>query len=292
LKAAPFEYVRATSVAEACELLHRHNDAAKLIAGGQSLVPMMAMRLARPSVLVDINEIADLKFISFERDAAHVGAATRQCVAERDVTLAARVPLIRQALVRVGHVQTRNRGTVGGSLVHADPAAELPLVAQVLGARMQLRTTSGVRSVPAERFFSGPMTTLTRFDECLEEVQWPVWPERLIGSAFAEMSMRHGDFAIVAVAAQVALNDEGYCVRAAFGVGGAGPTAVAFPRLAERLIGTRLEEDLVQDVAQEAAKTLKPSSDLHASASYRRHLAAVLTARVLRSARDQARSER
>ncbi|MGC2518164.1 MAG: FAD binding domain-containing protein, partial [Burkholderiales bacterium] len=119
MKAAPFEYARAGSVAEACELLRRHGDGAKLIAGGQSLVPMMAMRLARPAWLIDINEIAALKFVAIEKDAARTGAATRQCVMERDDALAARVPLLRQALRWVGHVQTRNRGTVGGSLAHA-----------------------------------------------------------------------------------------------------------------------------------------------------------------------------
>jgi CO/xanthine dehydrogenase FAD-binding subunit len=146
LKAAPFAYVRARSVSEACELLRQGGDDAKLIAGGQSLVPMMAMRLARPRRLVDINEIAAVKFIAIEADTARTGACTRQCVIERDDALAARVPLLRQALAWVGHAQTRNRGTVGGSLVHADPAAELPLVAQVLGATLVLRSASGARA--------------------------------------------------------------------------------------------------------------------------------------------------
>src|SRR5215467_928418 len=175
LKSAPFEYARAASLAEACALLAEHGDAAKLIAGGQSLVPMMAMRLVRPSFLVDINEIGALKFVSNGNDALRTGACTRQCVVERDDTLAAKVPLLRQALAWVGHVQTRNRGTNGGSLAHADPSAELPLVAQVLGAKVVLRSAKGARTLEAEKFFSGPMMTAIRPDECLEEIRWPMW---------------------------------------------------------------------------------------------------------------------
>src|SRR5262245_1403101 len=253
---------------------------------------MMAMRLARPSVLVDINEIADLKFVAVERDAVRIGACTRQCVGERDEALAGRVPLVRQALAWVGHVQTRTRGTIGGSLAHADPAAELPLIALVLGAKMRIRARNGVRSVPAGQFFFGAMTTAIQPEECLEEVEWPIWPERRTGSAFTEMSMRHGDFAIVAAAAQVALDAEGRCMRAIFGLGGVAPTPLAFPRLAERLVGSRLEERLVQSTAHDAARSLEPSGDLHASAAYRRHLATVLAARVLRSAREEASGKR
>jgi CO/xanthine dehydrogenase FAD-binding subunit len=291
LKAAPFEYVRAGSIAAACELLRQAGDAIKLIAGGQSLVPMMAMRLARPGRLVDINEIAALKFVALGPDVVRIGACTRQCVIERDDALAARVPLLRQALAWVGHVQTRNRGTIGGSLAHADPAAELPLAAQVLGARMMLRSTAGVRCVPANAFFAGPLTTALEPHECLEEIHWPVWAERRTGSAFTEISRRHGDFAIVAAAAQIAVDDAGRCNRASFGLGGGGQTPLAFPKLAARLLGTRLEAEVVQSVAHDAAVELDPGSDLHASAGYRKHLAAVLAARMLRAAYEQARSK-
>jgi len=290
VKAAPFEYTRAASVAEACELLRRHGDGAKLLAGGQSLVPMMAMRLVRPAWLIDINEIAELKFIAVEKDMARTGACTRQCVVERDHALAARVPLLAQALAWVGHVQTRNRGTVGGSLAHADPCAELPLVAQVLGARMLLRSAKGTRTLEADKFFSGPMATHARSDECLEEIQWPAWSWRRTGSAFTEISVRHGDFAMVSAAAQIAIDGDGRCVRAAFGLGGAGGTPLAFPRIAARLVGTRLDDAAVKDAANVAAAESEPGSDLHASAEYRRHLAGVLAARALREARERARS--
>ena len=290
MKSAAFEYSRATSTAEACELLRRYGDGAKLLAGGQSLVPMMAMRLVRPAWLVDINEIAELKFVKIEKDVARIGACTRQCTVERDEALAARVPLLAQALAWVGHVQTRNRGTVGGSLAHADPSAELPLVAQVLGARMLLRSGGGVRTLDAEKFFAGPMATNARPGECLEEIHWPAWSWRHTGSAFAEIAVRHGDFAMVAAAAQVAIDGDGRCVRAAFGLGGVGGTPLAFPKIAARLVGTRLDDAVVKGAAHAAATETEPGSDLHASAEYRRHLAEVLVGRVLRAAHEKAGS--
>jgi CO/xanthine dehydrogenase FAD-binding subunit len=290
LKSPPFEYARAASIEEACELLSQHGDASKIIAGGQSLVPMMAFRLLRPSWLIDINEISALKFIAFEPGAVRMGACTRQCVVARDDALAARVPLLQQALAFVGHTQTRNRGTVGGSLVHADPSAELPLVAQILQAQLVLRTKSSTRTLPASAFFAGPMMTNVRPDECLEEIHWPVWRERKTGSAFTEISRRHGDFAIAAAAAQVAVDDQGHCTRAAFGVGGAAPTPVAFTELARRLIGSRLDKATLHDVAHDAAAALEPETDTHASAAYRRHLAGVLMTRVLQAAYHAARA--
>jgi CO/xanthine dehydrogenase FAD-binding subunit len=289
VKAAPFEYARAASVAEACELLARHGDEAKLIAGGQSLVPMMAMRLLRPAWLVDINEISALNFVAIGKDAARIGACTRQVAIERDDALAARLPLLRQALAWVGHVQTRNRGTVGGSLAHADPAAELPLVAQTLGARMLLRSSKGVREIEASAFFAGPMSVAARPDECLEEIRWPIWSERRAGSAFTEISVRHGDFAMVAAAAQIALDGDGKCTRAALGLGGVGRTPLAFPRIAARLVGVRLDDVAMRDAASAAAAESEPGGDLHASAEYRRHLAGVLAARVLRDAHEMAK---
>ena len=291
MKSAPFDYVRATSIDETCALLRAHGDAAKLVAGGQSLVPMMAMRLTRPARLIDINEIAALKFIAIEGDVARTGACTRQCVLERDAALATRVPLLQQALAWVGHIQTRNRGTVGGSLMHADPAAELPLVAQVLGATLALRSADGVRELPAADFFIAPLTTAARADECLEAIRWPVWREPRTGSAFTETSRRHGDFAIVAAAAQVALVAEGRCVRASFGMGGGASIPLAFPHLAARLVGITLDDQTIKDAAHAAASEVEFSSDLHAGADYRRHLAATLAARALRCARDAANSQ-
>jgi CO/xanthine dehydrogenase FAD-binding subunit len=283
--------VRAASVADACELLRQDGGDVKLIAGGQSLAPMMAMRLTRPSRLVDINEITALKFIALDDKVARIGACTRQCVVARDDALAARVPLIRQALAWVGHIQTRNRGTIGGSLAHADPAAELPLAAQVLGAQMQIRSTTGTRAVSAAEFFVGPLTTALEPHECLEEILWPMWKDRRTGCAFTEVSRRHGDFAIIAACAQIALDDDGRCTRATFGLGGGGTIPLAFPKLAARLNGTRLEDPVLREITRDAAKELDPGGDLHASAGYRKHLAAVLATRVLRAAYEDARSK-
>ena len=295
MKSASFEYIRAGSIGEACEALKREGDSVKLVAGGQSLIPMMAMRLVRPSWLVDINEIPALKFITTVDDgsskALRIGTCTRQAVVERDEALAQRVPLLRQALACVGHVQTRNRGTIGGSIAHADPCAELPLVAQILGADMVLRSSAAARTLPAETFFTGPMMTAARADECLEEVRWPIWEESCTGSAFTEISNRHGDFAMVSAGAQIALDGDGRCVRAVFGLGGVGPTPLAFPKLAQRLVGSRLEEEVVRSATQDAAAESEPGNDLFATATYRRHLAQVLAARAISAAAEQARTK-
>lgn len=285
LKSPPFQYTRSATLDEACDSLARHGEDAKLLAGGQSLVPMMAMRLLRPAWLVDINEIQALRFVAPERDCVRIGACTRQAALERDDALAARVPLIRQALTFVGHVQTRNRGTLGGSLAHADPSAELPLVARLLGARMLLRSRQKARTVKAEEFFTGAMSTALRADECLEEIEWPVWHEPRTGSAFVEHSIRHGDFALVAAAAQVALDAEGRCTRAAFGLGGVGPVPLAFTA---GLAGTRLTDEDIRAAVAAAVAKCEPMSDLHAGSEYRRHLARVLGVRALRAARDDA----
>jgi CO/xanthine dehydrogenase FAD-binding subunit len=290
MKAAIFEYARADSVAQACSLLAEYGADAKLIAGGQSLVPMMAMRLARPAWLIDVNRIAELK--SSRRDGADwvTGAALRQADVERDGEAARAVPLIRQGLYWVGHVQTKNRGTVGGSLVQADPAAELPLVAQTLGARFVLRRTAGERTVSASEFFQAPMMTATEPDECLAEVRWPVWQGERIGSAFDELSIRHGDYAIVAACAQVEVDSAGRCVRAVLGIGGAAAVPVSVEAIARSLQGTQLEDAAIDAAVESIGQYLDPGSDVHATAEYRVHLARVLAARVLRQARANAAS--
>lgn len=288
MKAPPFEYARAASLVEACEHLQRHGDEAKLLAGGQSLVPMMAMRLLRPAWLIDINEIAALKFVAVDAQGVRTGACARQMTLARDAALGERVPLLHQALAWVGHVQTRNRGTVGGSLAHADPCAELPLVAQVLGASMLLRSIRGARSLGAQQFFVGPMASALAPDECLEEIHWPAWQEPRTGSAFTELSARHGDFAMVAAAAQIALDVDGRCVRAALGLGGVGLTPLAFPELAASLVGQKPAEKHFETLAQAVAARCEPSDDLHAGADYRRHVAGVLAARALREAHQRA----
>jgi carbon-monoxide dehydrogenase medium subunit len=205
MKSAPFEYARAESLEEACALLSEHGDDAKVIAGGQSLVPMLAMRLLAPAWLIDVARLQELQKITAQPSEIVVGATLRQCVAEASTALTGAVPLIGQALKWVGHAATRNRGTVGGSLVHADPSAELPLVAALLNATLTLHSVRGTRNIAAQDFFIGPMMTVIEADECLVDVRFPVWQGGHTGSAFDEIATRHGDFAIVAAAAQVTL---------------------------------------------------------------------------------------
>ena len=289
MKAAPFEYIRPASLAEACALLQKHGPDAKLIAGGQSLVPMMAMRLARPAVLIDINRLEELKAISVADSTFTVGAAVRQCDIERDSGARENLPLLGKALKWVGHVQTRNRGTVGGSIVHADPSAEIPLVACVLDATLVLRDSSDTTEVQAREFFFAPMVTAIAPEQCLAEIRFPTWGEARVGCAFEEVAIRHGDFALVSACAQVALDPEGKCVRAALGIGGASPFPHALPEVGEMLAGKPLDETTIVEAADLAASLIDPDGDLHATADYRRHLARVMSARVLAMAVEDAR---
>jgi CO/xanthine dehydrogenase FAD-binding subunit len=282
VKAAAFAYARPETLEQALTLLARHGADAKPIAGGQSLVPMMAMRLARPAVLVDINRLAELKTLAIGTDRATMGATFRQCDAAGHAALAAAVPLLPEALRWVGHAQTRNRGTLGGSLMHADPVAELPLVAAILDAGLLLRSQAGgERRVSATDVFLAPMTTATTEDECLTAVEWPIWPGPGVAAAFEEVAIRHGDFAMASAACQLQLDAGGICRRATLGLGGVGATPLAFPDLADALLGQQIGPALAREVAAAAAARAEPGSDTHADAAYRRHLAEVLLRRAL-----------
>src|SRR3954452_4738701 len=221
MKPAPFEYIRPQSLAEACVLLAGDEDA-RAIAGGQTLVPMLAMRLARPTKLIDIMRLPELAGIRPEGDALVVGATTRQVVADQDPLIHAQVPALARVLPWVGHPPTRNRGTVGGSIANADPSAEIPLVAVTLGAEILLATSDGPSSITADDFFIGPMLTTIGQGECISAIRFPVWPHQRIGVGFYEISARRSDFAFVAAAAQVALGDDDRCIDVALGVGGVG----------------------------------------------------------------------
>ncbi len=293
MKPAAFEYERARTLAGAVARLAAHGPDAKLIAGGQSLVPMMAMRLLRPTLLVDIGELDELKQIRIDADAdtVRVGACVRQSEALEHVALGAAVPLLAKALRWVGHVQTRNRGTLGGSVVHADPCAELPLVVRVLDAQLETCAASGTSMIAARDFFTGPLSTALEPEACLAAIHFPRWREGALGCAFDEVSIRHGDFAIVAAAAQLALDAGGRCTRVVLGVGGAGPTPLALERAAAGLVGTRLEDAAIDAAAEQASRDVEPGDDQHASADYRRDLVRVLSIRVLRAARSEARAQ-
>lgn len=288
MKAAPFEYARAQSLDHAVQMLAEHGDEGKVIAGGQSLVPMLAMRLLAPAWLIDIHGLAELQSIAVEADHLVVGAATRQCKALESDALNAAVPLLRKALRWVGHTPTRNRGTVGGSLAHADPSAELTLAAAMLEAQMTLKSTLGTWQVAASDFFTGPMMTCLEPDECLINVHFPIWSDANTGCAFEEIAARQGDFAIVSAAAQLSVDADGVCTRAALGIGGASQTAMAFNDLAHQLVGSKLDDKLLREVAQQASRKVEPTGDLQASVAYRHHLAGVYAERALRGARQEA----
>jgi CO/xanthine dehydrogenase FAD-binding subunit len=285
MKPAPFDYVRPGTLAEACALLAGDEDA-RLIAGGQTLVPMLAMRLARPAKLIDILRLPELAGIREEAGAVVVGATTRQAQAERNPVIRASVPMLARVLPWVGHPPTRNRGTVGGSIANADPSAEIPLVAVTLGADILLATTDGPTSMPADDFFIGPMLTTIGQGECVSAIRFPVWPHRRIGVGFFEISARRSDFAFVAAAAQVALGDDGSCLDVALGVGGVGDRPLRLD--VSSLIGTELDTASVTDTVKAASSDLDAMSDLHASAAYRRRVASVLCIRALEQARTEA----
>ena len=285
MKPAPFEYVRPASLAEACELLANDDDA-RLIAGGQTLVPMLAMRLARPARLVDILRLPELAGIRQEEGAVIVGATTRQAQAERDPVIRASVPMLARALPWVGHPPTRNRGTVGGSIANGDPSAEIPLVAVTLGADIVLAARIGETSMPAEDFFIGPMVTSIEQGQCVRAIRFPVWPHRRIGVGFFEVSSRRSDFAFVAAAAQIALDGEGRCLDIALGLGGVADRPLRLDMSA--LVGTALDDVSAADAIDAACADLEAMSDLHASATYRRRVAGVLCRRALQQARDNA----
>ena len=285
MKPAPFDYVRPDSLGEACRLLAGDEDA-RVIAGGQTLVPMLAMRLARPAKLIDILRLPELAGIREEAGAVIVGATTRQAQAERDPVIRASVPMLARVLPWVGHPPTRNRGTVGGSIANADPSAEIPLVAVTLGADILLATTDGPTSMPADDFFIGPMLTTIGQGECVSAIRFPVWPHQRIGVGFFEISARRSDFAFVAAAAQVALDDAGRCLEVALGVGGVGDRPLRLD--VSSLVGTELDAASVAAAVNTAAGELDATSDLHASAAYRRRVASVLCIRALEQARVDA----
>jgi len=288
MKAAAFDYVRADHLAHALELLTEHGDEAKLIAGGQSLVPMMAMRLARPSLLVDIHRLTELQGMECLDNHVRLGAGVRQSQLERHAQVCAKLPLVQQAIRWVGHQQTRHRGTVGGSLAYADPSAELPLSALILNATLHLQNPEGIRQVQAADFFLGPMFTALSETECLTHIDWPVWSGDHVGCAFEETAIRQGDFAMASAACQLQCDAQGRIIRLSLGAGGVGGTPLVFSHLTDSLKGQTLNHDSMQALAQQAASECEPGSDMHASAAYRTHLVAVLMNRVLQQAYAQA----
>jgi CO/xanthine dehydrogenase FAD-binding subunit len=283
MKPARFAYYDPTSVQEVIDLLSQHGDAAKALAGGQSLVPLMNMRLARPEHVIDLNGVAELFYLEEEAGWLRLGAMTRQRQLEKSDLVAERWPLLTRATRFIGHSQIRNRGTVGGSLAHADPSAELPAVMTALDAQFVVRGTNGERTVGPDEFFVTYLTTCLEPDEILVETRVPALPS---GSrpAFQEVSRRHGDFALAGAAGIIALDDAGVCQDVRIALFGVAPGPYRAREAEDLLKGEKPTETLLREVSLKAAEQLEPDSDIHASAEYRKEVGAVMVRRALMEA--------
>jgi aerobic carbon-monoxide dehydrogenase medium subunit len=286
MKPPRFDYVLPQSLDEALGILAQHGEQAKVLAGGQSLVPLLNFRLVRPTYLVDLNDIPGLDGIRVDGGRLAIGAMTRQRAVETSTLVRERCPLMAEAMPQIGHVQIRNRGTIGGSLAHADPAGELPAVVAALDGELVLRSRRGERRLTPQQFFVAYLETAAEPDELLVEARLPVTPART-GTAFLEVSRRHGDFAIVGVAATLTVDEAGICTACSIALTGVGPTPVVVREAARALVGVKPSPDALDDVGRRVAGALTPDSDLHASSDYRKHLAGVLTRRALARASER-----
>lgn len=288
MKPVPFDHVAPGSVEEALALLAEHGDDATVIAGGQSLVPLLAMRLTRPALLVDVSRIPELSGVAVSDGSVQVGAATTQTRLFRSREAGAACPLLAQAVRHIGHAAIRNVGTVGGSLAHADPAAELPAAATAIEATIQLRSARGERSVPAGEFFTSFLTTARQPDELLVGVTFPS-ARSGVGTSFVEFSRRHGDFALVGVACTLVLGGAGEVTEGRIALSGVGMTPVRARATEAALAGRPLTAEVLADATDALTKEIDPPSDLHGTAAYRRHLAGTLLGRALTAASAAAR---
>lgn len=284
MKPAPFEYKAPDSIEEALTFLRDNGSDAKLLAGGQSLVPAMNFRVVQPSVLIDLNRVGELNYIRQEDGNLRIGAMTRERQLEIDPLVGKWSPLLMEAMPHVAHPQIRNRGTLGGSLANADPAAELPVIMLALGARLKARSTSNERWIAAENFFSGMFTTDLAPDEILVEIELPSQQPRT-GWSFMEVAPRAGDYALMGVAALVTLDENGVCKQARLVYLNAGDGPVDGKVAAKLLEGELPNEALIEAAAESASqKEINPFGNIHASPDFQRHLARVLTRKTLKQA--------
>lgn len=282
-----FEYRPAREVAEAIRLLQEYGDDAKVLAGGQSLMPLINLGLAQPKVLVDINPISQLDFVAERNGSLTIGAVTRHRTLERSATVRQHCPLLAEALPLIGDRQVRNRGTIGGSLAHADPVAEIPTAAACLGATLVIQGPNGRREVGASDFFVTYLTTAVGPGELLTEVRFPA-PPAGTGCSFQELVRRKGDFAIVAAAATIQLDAAGACRDVRLALAGVAPTPLSASAAASALVGQKPTPELIKQVAEAACEGIDPESDVLASAEYRRAMAPVFARRALTEALQRA----
>jgi len=288
VKPAAFEYFAPATVDQALALLAAHGGEAKPLAGGQSLIPAMNFRLARPRALVDLNRIAELSYIRSAKGGTTIGAMTRQRAVEQSDVVTRGAPLLAEAMPAIAHPQIRNRGTIGGSLAHADPSAELPAVMLALDAAFRARSVTGERTIPASEFFKGMLETALAPDELLVEIGLPPMPDRS-GTAFLEVARRHRDSPLVGIAVVVTLDGQGRCKAARIALLSVGDGPVLAVEAAKTLTGQVPSAEMVRAAADAAAtRDVDPPSDIHASAAYRRRLVAVLTRRALGRAFERA----
>lgn len=283
MKPSAFEYLTPSTVTEVLELLERYGDEAKIIAGGQSLVPLMNFRLARPEVLIDINRIEELDYIREDGDELAIGALVRENHLMSSSLVRKRCPILANAVSYIGHFPIRNRGTVGGSLVHADPSAEIPTIICGLDGKMTIMGPSGKRTVGPAEFFLTYLTTGLEPEEILAEVRIPVLPQKA-GWSFMELSRRCGDFAIVSVASVLIIEEIGRCKEARISLGGVAPTPIRAAEAEELLSGQTITGTLIEKAGQAAAEATDPDSDYHAAAEYREDMARVFVTRSLNEA--------
>jgi len=282
----PFTYCAPTTVDEALGLLQAHPDG-KILAGGQSLIPLMGLGLARPSALIDVNYLPGLEGVVEEGGSLRIGALVRHRTLETDPTVRRRCPILAEAASVIGNIRVRHRGTIGGSLAHADPAAELPLVATAMGATLEIRGPRMSREIAAEKFFLGYLQTDLAPVEVVTGIRVPV-VDAGTGCGLAELVRRAGDFAIVAACAVVSLDDAGRCTRAALALGGVGSHPVRIHSAEALLVGRALTDRHIEDAAGVVSGELDPESDMHASAAYRRAMARVMARRALAAAAGRA----
>ena len=287
MKPAPFEYHVPDSIEQALDLMNQHGDGAKILAGGQSLVPAMNFRIVQPSLLIDLNRVEELSYIH-EEDVLRIGAMTRERQLELDSSIERHTPLLHEAAPNIAHPQIRNRGTIGGSIVNADPAAELPVLMLALDARLKAKNVSGERWIDAKDFFLGMFTTALEPNEILVEIELPFIPART-GWSFMEVAPRVGDYALMGVAAQVTLDKDGKCEKAKLVYLNAGDGPVDAKEAAQSLAGRTLDDKLIEAAALMASEQeITPYGNVHASPEFQRHLAKVLTQKALKQAVQRA----
>ena len=287
MKPAKFEYFAPESLPEALELLGQYGADAKLLAGGQSLMPLMNMRLVRPGVVIDINGIEDLSFISPAQDGGlAIGALTRQREVERSSLVQQRIPLLAAAMPFIGHFQIRNRGTVGGSIAHGDPAAEIPALSLALDAEFVVTGDGGQRVISAEEFFLAHLTTALRPGEILTQIRVPASVGQSAGGGwgFQEICRREGDFALAGAVTILQLGEDGVCRAGRIAMFGVAATPVRMRKAEDMLAGRSVDSNAREEVAAAVAEELDPVSDIHASARYRKEVGGVLVRRALEQA--------